>query len=114
MVREVGGQLEARGSVTRGYLGVRLTLVDRDGAVPRVGPGAFVGVEYVYPGSPAEQAGLRIGDIVATFGAAPVESVAELLAIVASAEPGATIELGLRRRGQELALPIVLGSRPPQ
>jgi len=114
MVREITQQLEAHGSVTRGYLGVRLTLVDPSGVVPRVGPGEFVGVEFVYPGSPAEQAGMRVGDIVATFGAFPVESVAEMLAIVARSAPGATIELGLRRKGAELALSVVLGARPAQ
>jgi S1-C subfamily serine protease len=114
MVREVAAQLEASGSVTRGYLGVKLALVDQSGGVPRVGPGEFVGVEFVYPGSPAEQAGIRAGDIVATFGTLRVESVAELLAIVARSAPGATIELGLRRKGAELVLPVLLGARPQQ
>ena len=77
MVAEVAGELERNGSVTRGYLGVQLTLVDAQGVVPRIGPGEFVGVERVNAGSPAERAGMRVRDVVLAFGGVEVGSVAE-------------------------------------
>ncbi|MEZ6018318.1 MAG: trypsin-like peptidase domain-containing protein [Planctomycetota bacterium] len=114
MVQAIAAELEAHGSVTRGYLGVQLAMVDAKGSVPRIGPGEHVGVESVYRGSPAELAGMRAGDIILAFGGVDVRSVSDLLGIVARAKPNAVIEVRFRRSGEERSLPVVLGVRPPR
>lgn len=112
MVADVVGELERSGRVTRGYLGVQLALVDANGVVPRVGPGEFVGVERVHAGSPAERAGMRVGDVVLAFGDAPVDSVSGMLALVARGTPGDRVPVRVRRGEDELVLELTLAARP--
>ncbi len=113
MVAKVVGDLERFGRVPRGFLGVQLSRVDADGRPPRVGPGACVGVERVNPGSPAEAAGLRPGDVLLELEGEPLESVARTLAVVASRAPGSEVVLRIRRSGSERELRVALGERPP-
>lgn len=110
---EVAAQLARDGAVTRGFLGVQLALVDADGRQPRVGPGAFVGIESVNPGSPAERAGLTAGDVLVRVNGVEVQSVAGMLALVARLAPRSQVELEVKRRGDPLTVTAVLDERPP-
>src|SRR5438046_488163 len=64
--------------------------------------GAEVGA--VHPGSPAEQAGLRIGDVVVEINGRSVRSAADLETAIAglrlSQKAGQTIALDVRRKGK--------------
>ncbi len=61
----------------QGYMGVRLSPVEE--------PGSFEGkqimgglrIDFVYPGSPAEDAGLRRGDVMIVFNETPLEGAKE-------------------------------------
>lgn len=67
----------------------------------------------VPPGSPAARAGLKAGDIVVFAGGAPVATLADLHAVLASAS--APLGAALVRRGQRVSLPPPLAepaSRP--
>lgn len=72
--------------------------------------GAEVGA--VHPGSPAEQAGLRVGDLIVDMHARTVRSAADLEAALAgltlSQKAGETVALDIRRSGkpQRLRLPV--------
>jgi glutaredoxin 3 len=72
--------------------------------------GAEVGT--VHPGSPAEQAGLRVGDLIVDMHARTVRSAADLEAALAgltlSQKAGETVAIDIRRNGkpQRLRLPI--------
>ena len=96
-----------------GYLGVKLQPVSSDMALalgmsePR---GSIVAA--VTPDGPAARAGLRPGDVVLRYaGATPTDERA-LLREIAMTAPGSTVEVGLRRAGQELAVPATVEEWP--
>jgi regulator of sigma E protease len=64
----------------------------------------------IEPGSAADQAGLQIGDLIATLNGLSVDGFAELTQWVRE-NPQARVELTVERAGQLLNLPLVVGSR---
>ncbi len=68
-----------------------------------------VPVVSVVPGGPADQAGIRPGDIITQADGRRVETAAELVDILRSKRPGDRLELRVWRRGQELTVTPTLG-----
>ena len=101
IVNQVVGQLLAGGSIQRGWLGVAVE--DHDDAV------FIAGVDR---GGPAARAGLRTGDEVMAVNGQIVSTSRGLIRAVASVTPGESARLTLRRQGQTLELPVVVGLRP--
>ena len=66
-----------------------------------------VRVVGVVPGSPAEAAGLRPGDVVTACGGAPTRTARALQAAVEGARVGVPLELRLRRPGGDEAVLLV-------
>jgi S1-C subfamily serine protease len=71
-------------------------------------------VEEVFPGTPAEEVGLRPGDLVVSIDGEPVTGIADLAAEVRSHRPGETVTLEVVRDGETLTLEVELRSRPDQ
>jgi hypothetical protein len=67
--------------------------------------GAFV-VEVV-PGSPAEKAGIKAGDILVRFGDRDVREAVDVVSAMASASPGKVIPARVFRRGSESDVNVV-------
>jgi putative serine protease PepD len=87
----------------QGYLGVGLT--DRtDG-----GQGAVIA--NVESGSPADQAGIKDGDIVVSINGQPVTGRAGMIAVVRDAEPGETISITIERSGKTVTVEATLAQR---
>ncbi len=106
-VARVAAQLEARGRVARGYLGLGLQPVrlDRDG-----GTGAMVmGVD---PDGPGAKAGVLQGDVIAAWDGQPVGSVQALLRGLGPGSVGRTVALTVRRGGETLPVALAVGERP--
>jgi S1-C subfamily serine protease len=104
--------LEERGSVRRGYLGilsqpVRLPDGQRVGLTQRGGL-LVVGVEE---GSPAGRGGLIIGDILATLEGQPVEDTEDLLVLLTGERVGREVEAGVIRGGELRTLRVTVGER---
>lgn len=68
-------------------------------------------VAAVEDGSPAEQAGIRRGDILTAVDGQEIGSHAELLEALAGREPGDTIELAVLHGDERRALQVTLGDR---
>ncbi|MEH6469817.1 MAG: DegQ family serine endoprotease [Halopseudomonas sp.] len=115
MAMEVVEQLKQNGHVARGWLGVIIQEVNRDLAEsfgldrPK---GALVA--KVLPGSPAEAAKLKEGDIIIAFNGQSVDRSAELPQFVGRIIPGKTVKLDLVRNGREKTLSLTVGTLPEE
>ena len=107
---DVQTQLQAKGKVSRGKIGVAIQEVSRDLATsfgldkPR---GALV--VSVEKGSPAERAGVESSDIITRFDGKPIEAQSDLPRFVASVRPGAKSELEVWRKGAARSMSITVG-----
>ena len=106
-IERVAAQLESRGKVARGYLGLGLQAVriDRAGTI-----GAMVmSVDAEGPGA---RAGVRQGDILTGWNGEPVSSVGALLRRLGHASVGTSVMLALRRGGDDHTVDLQIGERP--
>jgi len=107
---DVQSQLQAKGRVSRGRIGVVIQEVSRDLATsfnldrPR---GALV--VTVEKGSPAEKAGVEASDIITKFDGKAVDSQSDLPRFVGGTRPGSKAELEVWRKGSLRTLPITVG-----
>ena len=117
MVREVTQQLLAKGSVTRGYLGVESQKITPSmAAALHLPKSAAAGalVASVEADSPAAQAGVQPGDVILQVGEAHVSQPRDLALAVASAKPGSSVKLSVLRDGTPKDLDVTLASLKPE
>ncbi len=109
----VADQLIGTGEVSSAYLGVGTTDLSPEDTqrfdLP-VQSGAIV--ERVEPGSGADEAGVRRGDIIVALGDASIENTGDLLGALRDYQPGDKVELTVVRNGGKQTLDVTLGERP--
>ncbi|MCP3983771.1 MAG: Do family serine endopeptidase [bacterium] len=107
-------QLENKGRVARGYLGVGIQPIDADkkelldledlrGAL----------VATVEPGSPAERAGIERYDVIVEFNDSPVNEMQELPKLVAATPVGSAAKVVIVRDGKRKTLDVTLAELDP-
>lgn len=112
MITRVVAQLKERGAVRRSWLGVSIQPMDADlAAALNVADGRGALVAAVEPGSPAERAGLRAGDVVTQIDGREVARPRDLALGVAEAAPGGTVKLALLRNGERIEREVSVGTR---
>jgi putative serine protease PepD len=94
--KRVAEELERTGRATRAVLGVALTAGDR------TSNGATIG--QVTPGGPAEQAGLKAGEVVTRVDDRPVTNGNELVAAIRDHAPGDRVTLTVDGRQADVTL----------
>jgi len=110
MAKEVAPQLQEKGHVTRGWLGVSIQevtpalaksfdLKEKKGAL----------VAQVVSGSPAEKAGIEQGDVIVEFDGKEVTDSKDLPRIVASTPIGKAVTIKLLRNGKALDRQVKVG-----
>ena len=109
----VVGELKANGHVTRGWLGVQI-----QGLTPELadslGLKTITGALVAAPqdGSPAEQAGIKPGDLITEVNGQEVKDARDLAKKVADIAPGSEARLTLNRDGQTKTLTVKVGELP--
>lgn len=102
MARNVMDQLAKNGRVRRGQLGVGIQqLTPELSSAMGLGDRRGVLVNSVTPGSAAERAGIRRGDVIVALEGQPATEVNGLRNRIAGAGPGAEINLTILRDGKE-------------
>jgi len=103
LARVVGNQLIADGRVHRSVLGVAIDDADEEDAA-YAGFNEVRGVlvnDYSMPNSPAEKAGIELGDLIVELDGEPVYYVAQLQQLVGFKAPGTTVKVTVVRKGGE-------------
>ena len=108
---DIAEQIMKGGAVNHPFLGVTLYSVDPSVAQEldlSVQSGAYI--ESVQPESPAEQAGLKKGDVITSIDNKNINTSAELIIEIRGYEIGKTVTLGINRGGKTEKVNVVLGS----
>jgi serine protease Do len=114
MAKHVMDELRITGKVTRSQLGVTVQGVTSDLAESLgLKQAQGVIVSGVTPGSAAERAGVKRGDVIESFNGQTVHDTNTLRNRVAEAGPGKTAELVIRRDGSEKTLNVTLDEANP-
>ena len=104
-VKETLFQILQRGKPIRGYLGLKLNDLDlRTRALLGYEEENGVLILTVFPGSPAEAAGLQAGDIVRTVNDEKILSTTQLLSLLQRTKVGNVISLDIWRKGKSLKI----------
>ncbi|MGE0371461.1 MAG: DegQ family serine endoprotease [Gammaproteobacteria bacterium] len=108
-------QLRSEGHVTRGWLGILIQDVDR-ALAESFGMSKPIGalVARVLPDSPAQKAGVQVGDVIVEFDGKEVESSGALPPMVGVSKIGAKLPLKVIRNGKPLTLKVMISELPEE
>jgi serine protease Do len=97
--------------VARGSIGIMFDAVENPAITRVYGAGSGVTVSSVVAGSPADQAGLKVGDTINTIDGHKVTKGSELVADIAARKPGAKIGVGFIRNGKQQETTVTVADR---
>ena len=122
-------QLIASGSVTRGFMGVSVVDAERVKTMSSRNPifravaegfqGEGAVITSITPGSPAANAGLRLGDVITALGDRRIDSRDEVLSEVGTKPPGTELPVAVWRAksngatGERIELRVTLATMDP-
>ena len=97
--------------VTRGSIGVEFA-AEANPAVARVyGVKSGVTIANVVSGSPADQAGLKVGDTIVSVDGKTVKNGDELVSDISSRKPSSTAKIGYVRNGKDGTTTVTIANR---
>jgi S1-C subfamily serine protease len=123
VARPIMDQAVAGQPLTRPYMGIHFVSITRQIADQQklpVNVGALVGgvdqngdpVTGVEPGKPADQGGIKDGDIIVSINDKVIDEEHPLDATLAQFSPGDTVDVKILRDGASMTLKVTLGTRP--
>lgn len=104
-IERVATQLEARGRIARGYLGLGLQPV-------RLEDGVGAMVMNVDKTGPSAAAGIRQGDVIVAVNDQKLSGVRALSRTLGPTSVGTVVEVALRRGGEPVSFKVTVGERP--
>lgn len=111
VVKPVIEQLKTHGKVERAWLGVQMQPVTEElGKALKLAKAEGALIAAVQPGSPAERAGLRQGDVVTGVDGHPIQDPRDLARAVAAGQAGKEIRLAVQRDGKPQTIGVRLGT----
>jgi Do/DeqQ family serine protease len=112
MVKAVMEQLITYGEVKRGLVGIKLRDVTPEAAESlQLVNARGVEISEVAPGSAADHAGIKVGDVVVSMNGVPLESAAQLRNGLALLRVGQSVEMHLLHTGVERSVTLTIN--PP-
>jgi serine protease Do len=113
LAKWVADQLMAKGRVVRGWLGVVIQEITPEIA-ETIGVKEGILVSRIAPGSPAEKAGLKVGDIIVAIDGEKVREVRELQFRIMKTPPRTEVTLTILRGGKEQTIKAKVGEMPEE
>ncbi len=109
IVKPVIMELKDKGKIIRGWLGVVIQPID-DNIAKAMGLDSPKGalVASIVDGSPANKAGLKIGDVILNFDGKPINNTNKLPRIVGETPINKTVEMEIFRDGKSQKIPLVV------
>jgi serine protease Do len=106
-------QLKTSGHVTRGYMGVLIQpLTPKLAKQFNIKSGKGILISDVMKKSPAQDAGLKTGDIIIRINDKDANDIADFRNYVAMQKPGAEAKLIIVRNGEEKTIPVKIAAMP--
>ena len=99
--KTVAQTLIAGGTVKHAFVGVRIQSVTGGAKITKI-----------VAGSPAAKAGLKVGDVITSFGGKTITSADELTATVSAAKAGQQVTVTVKRGGSTHQVTLTLGVQP--
>jgi len=115
VVKQILPQLREKGKVVRGFLGVQPQGITAE-MVDQLGLKSTRGalIADVVKDSPADQAGLKPGDVVVALNGKPVNDNSQLTRDVGVIPPGNSVKLDVVRDGKQKTIAVKLAPRPDE
>jgi serine protease Do len=111
-IRDVYNQLiSPEHRVERGSIGIMFNAQENPAIARVYGTGSGVTISDVTPGSPAEQAGLKVGDTIVSVDGKPVKNGSELVADIAARKPGSKVTIGYIRNSKKQDASVTVADR---
>lgn len=112
-VKEVVKQLKADGSVSRGWLGVKIQNVDEDTAASIGLPEAHGAlVSEVTPNGPASKSGIKMQDAIVQVNGEKIADSRDLARKIAELAPNSNVDVKVWRNNSEQTIKVKLGLFP--
>jgi serine protease Do len=115
VAKDVVAALKEKGTVSRGWIGVKIQNVTQEIA-DSMGLKSTKGALIAQPqrGAPAEDAGLKAGDVIVAVNGDKIETSRDLARRIAALGPGKTVDLTYLRSGAEKTVKLKLGALPDE
>lgn len=112
-IRTVADELIKNGRVDRGFIGIQYAPLSPRAAVALgLPPAAGIQISSVVAGSPAAQAGLRVGDVVTKLNDQQIDQEHPLQSLLLKFRPGDRVRLTIIRDTATQTIEVTLGARP--
>ena len=112
LAKSVIPDLMEKGKVSRGYLGISFQEVDKNTAEALSLPSTEgVLVQRVMPDTPADQAGIKTGDVITQFNGHEVINGSQFMMMVAQVSPGQDATIEILRNGKKITRSLELADR---
>lgn len=113
LAKQIMEQIIKQGGVTRGWVGI-----EAQDVTPQLADSFKLShtqgslIAGVLPGSPAEKAGLKPGDILLAINGNTVADSSSMLNLIANLKPNEKAVLKIARNQRELDIEVIIGKRP--
>ena len=109
MAKSIMMQLIQYGDVKRGLLGVGAQDITPDLATAfNVNISQGAAVTFIMQNSPAQQAGIHVGDIILTVNGSPIKNASDVVNTIGFLRVNSTVNIGLLRQNKKISLDVSL------